>query len=169
MLARDVQAADVVEAAVVGLADERVDRAHLLVARLRERVAHDRIHRRADAERVGQDDRRLDRAELVDLRRAGELAERVADEHRPGHLVLKDVAAVRHDRGDAGAHAVALDDGRVPDAHARHVGDRVQRARLVHTRRDAQVARPRPRLRDNGGNQPEHRQRGCGGQAVFHA
>ena len=49
-------------------------------------------------ERVGQDDRRFDRAQLVDLRRSGELAERVADEHRARHLLLEHVAAVRHDR-----------------------------------------------------------------------
>ena len=57
--------------------------------------------------RVGERDRRFDRAELVDLRRAGELAEGVADEHRARHLLLKHIAGVRHDDGDAGANAVA--------------------------------------------------------------
>ena len=42
------------------------------------------FHGRADAEGVGEHDRRLDRAELVDLRGAGELAEGVADEHGAG-------------------------------------------------------------------------------------
>ena len=58
-------------------------------------------------ERVRQHDRRLDRAELLDLRRAGELAERVADEDRAGHLLAEQIAAVRQDRRDAGAHGIA--------------------------------------------------------------
>ena len=49
------------------------------------------------------------RAELVDLGGARELAEGVADEDRAGDLVLKEVAAVRKDRGHAGADGVALD------------------------------------------------------------
>ena len=39
------------------------------------------------------------------------------------------IAAVRHDSGHAGAHVVTADDGRVPDAHAGDVGDRVPLAR----------------------------------------
>ena len=88
MLACDMEAADVVEAAVVGLADQGVDLAHLFVAGLAERVADHRVHRGADAERVGQDARRFDLTELVDLGLAGELAECLSDEHRPPHLVL---------------------------------------------------------------------------------
>jgi hypothetical protein len=156
VLARDVQAADVVETAVVGFADQRVDRSHLLVARLSDRVAHDGVHRRADAQRVGQHDRRLDRTELVDLCRSRQLAERIADKHRPGDLVLKHVAAVRHDRGDARTHTVTLDDGRVPDAHALDVRDRIRRAGWIDARSDAHFTRPGPRLRrrddDQGGN-----------------
>ncbi len=94
----NVQAANVVQAAVVGLANQRVHRSHVRVARLIERPAHEAFDGGADAQRVGQRDRRLDRAELIDLRRAGELAEGVADEHGAGHLVLKHVAAVRNDR-----------------------------------------------------------------------
>jgi hypothetical protein len=89
MIASDVQAADVVEPAVVRLANERVDRTDLLVARLGDRVADDGVNRHADAERIRQDDRRFDRAELRDLRRARQLAKRIADEHRAGDLVLK--------------------------------------------------------------------------------
>ena len=65
-------------------------------------------------ERVGEDDRRFDRAELLDLRRAGELAEGVADEHRAGDLVLEEIAAVRQDRRHAGADGVALDERTCP-------------------------------------------------------
>ena len=41
-----VLAANVVQAAVVGLADQRVHRSHVLVARLIERPAHEAFHRR---------------------------------------------------------------------------------------------------------------------------
>ena len=97
-------------------------------------------------ERVGQDDRRFDRAQLVDLRRAGQLAEGVADEDRAGHLVLKHVAAVRQDRGHPGPDAIAFDDRRVSDAHAVDVGDRIARAARVDADDDAEVSRARPRL-----------------------
>jgi hypothetical protein len=139
-----------VQPAVIGLADQRIHRTHLLVPGLADRVADHRIHARADAQRVGEHDRRLDRAELVHLRRSGELAERVANEHRAGDLLLKDVAAMGNDRRDAGAHAVAVDDRRVPHAHPVDVCDRVQQTGRMDARRDAQVACPRACLGAEG-------------------
>ena len=67
--------------------------------------------------------------------------------------LLQRVAPARQDRRDARAHrpladderAVARDDRRVADRHARHVGDRVERARRP-VERHAEVARARPRL-----------------------
>ncbi len=140
-----VQPANVVEAAVVGFADERVDGSHVGVAVLLQRPLHQPFDRGADAQRVGQRDRRFDRAELVDLRRARELAEGVADEHRAGHLLLKHVAGVRHDDGHAGANGVAGDERRVADAHAGDIGDGVERA-PARTR----PARARYRARADG-------------------
>jgi hypothetical protein len=148
VLARDVEAANVVQPAVVGFADQRVHRSDLLVAGLRDRVACDRVDRSADAQRVRQHDRCFNRAELGDLRRSRQLPKRVADEHGAGHLVLKHVAAVRHDRRHAGADAVALHDRGVADPDAVHVGNRVEWAGRVDAGRDADVARPWPgRLR----------------------
>ena len=86
MIAGHVQAADVVEPAVVRFADERVDRTDLLVARLGDRVADDSVNRDADAERVREDDRRFDGAELRDLRRARQLAKRIATNTAPATL-----------------------------------------------------------------------------------
>src|SRR6185295_763394 len=100
----------------------------LLVARLRDRVTRHRVDGGPDAQRVGEDDRRFDRAEFSDLRRSRQLAKCVADEHRTGDLVLKDVAAVRNDRRDAGADQLTLDNRGVADAHAFDVGDRVERS-----------------------------------------
>ena len=150
VLARDVQAADVVQAAVVRLADERVHAAHVRVGLLRERPRHDRLERRSDAQRVGQDDRRLDRAELVDLSRAGELAERIADEHRSRDLVSKQIAGVRKDRRHTGAYAIAADDGRVTHAHAADVRDCVERTGIEDTWPDAELTGARPVARLGG-------------------
>ena len=109
VVARHVKAANVVQVAVVGFADQRVDRADLLVARLRERPA--RPSRPAPpptdsvlVSTIGD----LDRAELLHLRRAGELSERVADEHGARHLLAEQIPAVRKHRRDPGADAVAL-------------------------------------------------------------
>ena len=51
------------------------------------------------------------RAQLVDLRRPGQLAEGVPDEHARRDLVAEHVAAVGNDRRHAGADAVAFDEG----------------------------------------------------------
>ena len=49
VLGPDVQPANVVEPAVVGFADQRVDRSHLGVAGLRQRPAHETFDDGADA------------------------------------------------------------------------------------------------------------------------
>ena len=68
-------------------------------------------------------------------------------------LSRKTLPACGHDRGHAGADAVALDERDVADAHARHVRDRVGRARREHAGGEADLARPRPSFR--GGRRPE--------------
>jgi hypothetical protein len=123
----DRQGPDVVQAPVVGLADEGVDRSHRLVARSGQCVGNHTLDRGADSQRVRQDDGRLDGAELAHLRRPGELAEGVADEHAARHLVEEQIAAMGHDGRDSGADRVALDQGDVADAHAGDVGDGVER------------------------------------------
>ncbi len=101
----------------------------------------------ADAERVGEHDRRLDGAEFVHLRRARQLAEGVADEHGAGHLLLEHVAAVRHDGGDTRAHGVAGVQRDVADPHAGDVGDGVAGPRREDARRHTEIAGVRARLR----------------------
>ena len=107
---------DVVQVAVVALQHDRIDRRGL-PADLRiggDRAADQRIGAGADGEGVGQQDRRLQRAEFVHLHQADALAEAV--QHRRGRdrLVAEQVAVVRQDGGDAGAH-VALDQRGVAD------------------------------------------------------
>ena len=144
VLARHVQPANVVERAVVGLADERIHGSHALVAGLHERPADDRVDRGAYRERVRQNDGRFDRAEFLDLSRPGELAEGVPDKDGAGHLLLEQIAAMREDGGHAGANVVAFDNGGLPDAHAGDVGNRIQRTGREISGRDRQVTRARP-------------------------
>jgi hypothetical protein len=141
-----VQSSNVVPACVVGFADQRIEGTHLLIAGLRERVAHDGVDRRADAQGVGQDDGRLNGPKLPHLRRAGKLPKGVADEHRARNLLLEEIASMRKDRGDPGSHIIAFDQGCVTDAHAGNVGNRVEWSRWIHASHDAQLTSPGTQL-----------------------
>ena len=128
-----VKAVDVVQPAVVGFGDDRQPpRLQDVATRdlpLNDRVAHD-----ADAVRVGDRDRPLEQAALLDPGRAGHLA--VAVQREPGgeHGIVVGPAARMDDR-DAGANrtladdelAAAGDQRRVSDLHPGDVGDRVER------------------------------------------
>ena len=139
-LGRDVHAADVVQAPVVGLTHDGVDRAHTLVARLHKRVASDTLDARRHAQRVGQDDGRLDIAEFTHLRHTRQFAETIAHIDGRRHLLAEDVALVRHDGGHARAHAVALDEGHVAHRHPRHVGNGVILPRFKNSRGKSPLA-----------------------------
>ena len=162
-----MKSSDVVQAAVIRLADDGVDGSDLFVAGLRQCVRDDTFDAGADTQRVGQHDRRFDLTELEHLCGSGQLAERVADEHRAGHLLLEQVAAVRQDCRDAGPDVVAFDDRRVPDLHAFDIGDRVERSRWKDARGEADFARARPLLsahergdrRDHGDQTDDSRHR----------
>src|SRR5690606_36300362 len=166
VLPGDVAAADVVEVAVVGFADHRIDRTHVVVPGEGERVVDQRVRRGGHGERVGRHDRGFDVAQLRDLGGAGQLAEAVADVHRGRHLLAEDVARVRHDRGDAGAHVVAANQGLVADGHAGDVGDRVPVPRGQDAERDPVVAQvPVLRVRRQACGQARGQGEGGGEQA----
>src|SRR5262249_388380 len=65
------------------------------------------------------------------------------DVHRAGHLLLKEIAAVREDGRDAGADVLAAHDGGVADANAVHVGDGVERPGWQRADGHAEVAQAR--------------------------
>ena len=102
----------------------------------------------AGALRVGEQDRRLDETPLTDRADADELADAVGGVRAGDDAVVPEVAAVREDRGDARAGGPAAvrqlgpapRDGAVADAHAGHVGDRVQRSGRQPADGDAEVA-----------------------------
>ena len=154
-LGRDVHAADVVQPAVVGLTHNSVDRALLLVAGLHQRVAHDALDACSHAQRVGQDDGSLDVAEFIHLSHTRQFAEAVAHIDGGRHLLSENVALMRHDGGNARAHAVALDERHMAHRHARHIGNGVITARLKNPGGEAPLPQ-RPVLLCREGCHPQY-------------
>ncbi len=137
---------DVVEVAVIRLTDDRVDRAYLLIPRQPEHPVDQGVGDSRDVERVGQQDWCLDLAQLIDLRRAHQLAKAIANDDRPRHLLAKKIAGMRQDRRHSRPDRVATDDRRLPDLHPGNVGDRIQSPCAKHTNPQADLSRPRPLL-----------------------
>ncbi len=147
-----VEAVDVVQMTVVGLADHRQrprrhSRGTTLDLGPDERVVDD-----PDAVRVGQADRPAEESRLADPLEAGQLAVAV-EPMAPGEDRLgPDLAVVRDDDGDAGPdrtlptdqRTVAADDRPMADPDPGHVGDRVARAWLAEADDDAEVASSHP-------------------------
>src|SRR6266540_1711858 len=93
---------DVVEEAVIRLADDGIGRAHVFVAREREQPGEHGVSSPRDAQCAGQHDRRLQLAELIHLRRAGQLAKAVSDDDRRRDFLPERIAGMRQNRGDPG-------------------------------------------------------------------
>ena len=153
VLGADVAADGVVQPGVVALADQR-DHHVVLAADLGPLLGHplDRgVRDLADRHGVGEQDRRLQEAPLLDLRDPRDLAGAVQDEAAGDHPALEDVG-VGDDGGDAGAHgaladlqrAVADDQRRVSDLDAGDVGDGVRFADREAADGEAELAEPLP-------------------------
>src|SRR5690606_38603638 len=126
VVAGDRPRPDVVQRAIVRLADHGVDGAHAVHAGPGEQPVDHGVGGAPDAQRAGEQDRRLQLAQLAHLGDTDELAEAVADHDRGRDALTEPVVAGRQDRGDAGVAVVAADGG-VADAYAGDVGDRVVR------------------------------------------
>ena len=147
VLGVDVEAVDVVEGAVVRLADDR-ERPDVVPHPVGPRGGLDQgVAHHPDAVGVRDPDRPAKHPGLPDPLEPGELAIAV-EPMRPGEdRLVPDVAVVRHDRGDAGPdrsrarlqRAVARDQGRVADADAADIGDGIERSRLHATDADAEL------------------------------
>ena len=126
MLFGHMQAPDVVQAAVVALADDRVHAAGGL-ANIRitlQHILHQcRLHG-THTEGIGEQDRRFQRPQLVDLDQAGRLAEAVDDMAGRQHLIVEHIARMRQQSRHAGLD-IAVRQGAVPHRHARHIADLV--------------------------------------------
>ena len=119
---------DVVQAAVVALADHRVHAAGGLadVGVFLQHILYQRGLRRAHAEGVGKQDGRFQRAQLVDLHKTGGLAKAVDDIAGRQHLFVEHVPLVRQQRRYARLH-YAVCQGAVPYRHPRHIADLIPR------------------------------------------
>ena len=81
--------------------------------------------RRADAQGVGHNDRRLDGAKLLHLHQTHGLAKAVDHGRSRHHLVPKQIAPVGQDGGDAGVDVLAVPQGHMTHPDARHIGDQI--------------------------------------------
>src|SRR5205085_2077447 len=140
-VATDRTQPNVVERAVVRLADDDIDRADIFIAGKREHEIDHGVGNARYVQRRGQHDWRLDLAELVDLRRPHQLAEAVSDEDCARYFVAKEIAAVWQDRRDAAAHVVAANECRLSDANAGDIRNGVERSGREDADRDAEVAK----------------------------
>lgn len=89
MFALHVAAADVVQIAIIGFANNRIDGEDVLIAGLSKRVFDGAGDAFGDAQRVGENDGRFQVAQLFHLRAAGEFAEGIGREYRRGNLLLE--------------------------------------------------------------------------------
>src|SRR5262249_51564938 len=129
---------DITEPSRIGFGDQRVDRTHVLVAGQRKQVSGGRVPRFPHAQGAGENNGRLELAQLVDLQSTSELAKCVSHYDRGRDLVAKEVARVREDGSDARVDRPVLADRHLTYANARYVGDRVERPR----RQDAELHAP---------------------------
>ncbi len=123
-----MQAADVVEVAIVALKHHRVYRAGLPANGfvLRQHMAAQRRPCRARGQRVGEHDGRLQLPKLLHLHQPQRFAKAVEHLHGGGQLFLKAVAGVRQDGRHARLHRPVGQRG-MPHQHARHIGQQVAR------------------------------------------
>ena len=119
---------DVVQAAVVALADHRVHAAGGLadVGVFLQHILYQRGLCRAHAEGVGKQDGRFQRAQLVDLHKAGGLTKAVDDIAGRQHFFVENIPLVRQQRRYARLHH-AVCQGAVPYRHPRHIADLIPR------------------------------------------
>ena len=120
---------DVGKPRVVALADDGVDGLHLHARRMAlvDAVLHERVVHKADVERVGQGDGRLDRAQLLQLHQAQRLAKAVENLARADDLVQKQVVLRGEDDGHPRVPGLRAHRA-VPHRNAGHVRQRVARA-----------------------------------------
>ena len=123
---RSTRRPEVVQHAVVGLADHRVDRPDGRHSGLLEHPLRERIGGTPYAQGRGEQDRRFGLAELVHLGAADELAETIPDVDGRRNAVQEEISTVREYGGDTRAHRRSFDEGRMTDAHAGNIGDRIE-------------------------------------------
>ena len=127
MLFLYVQAADIVQHAVVALTDQRIDGAGLDadIFILLQHILDQGVGGSADAQSVGHDDGGFNGAQLFHLHQTHGLAEAVDDAGRSHNLLLEHVALVGQNGGNAGIDIGTVTDGHMANFHAGNVGNQV--------------------------------------------
>ena len=120
----DMQAPDIVQAAVVTLADDRVHTASGLadIGVALQHIFDQRRFHGAHTQGVGEQDGGLQRTQLIDLDKAGSLAEAVDDMAGRQYLIMEHIPGVGQQRGHTGLD-VAIRQCAMAHCHARHITD----------------------------------------------
>ncbi len=152
----DMESTNVVQRPVIGFADQAVDRPHVFIAGLRHGPARHAVERGADRQRVGQDDRRFDRAEFVALEcDPASLPNALPTNTAPGTLSRNTLPPCGTIAVTPVLTASPVDERDVPDANAADVRDGVQRAGRAGARRNSQIPRPRASIGRRSSSRPE--------------
>src|SRR5438045_3728895 len=108
--------ANIVQVAVVALADDRVHGLNAFISLLHQRPSDKGIRRGKRAKRIRQEDWRFDDSQLLNLCRADELAKAIGYVNGRRYFALKDVSAMRQHGSDPRSHVVTLDNRALADA-----------------------------------------------------
>src|SRR5262249_52961363 len=87
----------------------------------------------------GEQNRRLDFTQFVDLSRASQLAECVADEYGARHFLLEEITRMGKHGGYSGADIRSPCQRWMSDRHTRDIGDGIQRSDRKNTDRQTYV------------------------------
>jgi hypothetical protein len=162
-----VPATNIVEVAVVGFSDQRIHRAHRLIAGEAQQVIDQRVGHPRHVQGGSQRDGGFDLAQFLHLGGSSQLPESVAHINRAGNFIPKQVPAVWQHHGDSSADGIPLDERGMAHAHALDIGNGIQRTRRERPHDQSDVACPRARCRLL---RPQRRRRGNHGckQEAFH-
>ncbi len=133
---------DIVEIAVVGFTDDWIDGADIPVFGNGQHIVHDAIGGLPGVQRIGQDDRSLDLAQLANLGRANKLPEPVSDEHCGSDFFGEEVTVMGKDRCRACADGISSNQSDMTDEHTTNISDRVEWPPRKNPRLEADLESP---------------------------
>jgi hypothetical protein len=138
--------ANVIQDAVIGLANDGIGGANLLISGQAEQVGKDGIRHTRHTESTGQDYGRLKLTQFLHLCEPGEFPKPIPDNYCRWHLLLKNVATVRQDRSHAGVDRGPPRDGHLPNQNPGDVCDCIKRPRRQDAYHDSKVTRWLPSM-----------------------
>ena len=118
--------ANMIQQAVIGLADHPIYRFNFFIAWAGKRVVEQRFRCAWHRERIRQQYRRLDFAQFHDLGAAHQFAKAISHHHARRDFILEQVASMGKNGCCAGANLFPFDQGEMPYPHSLYIGDGVQ-------------------------------------------